>query len=66
MSPDSFSEYDDAVLQVVTGEEGLHDTPIVTQMDFGHTDPMCVLPYGIKAEIDPVGKRVSLLENAVA
>jgi muramoyltetrapeptide carboxypeptidase LdcA involved in peptidoglycan recycling len=28
-------------------EEGLTDLPIVTHMDFGHTDPMFVVPYGV-------------------
>jgi muramoyltetrapeptide carboxypeptidase LdcA involved in peptidoglycan recycling len=50
---------------VVTREEGLADLPIVTQMDFGHTDPMFVLPYGVRAEIDSENKRVAILENAV-
>ena len=41
-----FPEYDNAILQVVAEEEGLSDLPVVTQMDFGHTDPMFILPYG--------------------
>ena len=60
-----FEEYDDAILQVVRDEEGLSDLPIVTQMDFGHTDPMFVLPYGVQAEIDCDKKRFTILENAV-
>jgi muramoyltetrapeptide carboxypeptidase LdcA involved in peptidoglycan recycling len=34
-------------------------------MDFGHTSPMVVLPYGLQAEIDAQGKPFSILENAV-
>jgi muramoyltetrapeptide carboxypeptidase LdcA involved in peptidoglycan recycling len=50
--PDQFDEYDQAILQVVRDEEGLLEIPIIPHMDFGHTDPMIVLPYGIQAEID--------------
>ena len=46
-------------------EEGLTELPVISGMDFGHTDPMFVLPYGIKAEIDCDNKRFSILENAV-
>jgi muramoyltetrapeptide carboxypeptidase LdcA involved in peptidoglycan recycling len=35
-------------------------------MDFGHTDPMFVLPYGVQAEIDCGAGRFAILESAVA
>ncbi|HEY5730607.1 MAG TPA: S66 peptidase family protein [Anaerolineales bacterium] len=60
-----FEEYDQVILQVVRDEEGLEDLPIITNMDFGHTDPMFVLPYGVQAEIDCENQRFSILENAV-
>jgi muramoyltetrapeptide carboxypeptidase LdcA involved in peptidoglycan recycling len=60
-----FEEYDQAILQVVNHEEGLTQLPVVTNMDFGHTSPMFVLPYGVQAEIDAESKRFSILENAV-
>ena len=62
---DKFPEYDQAILQVICDEQGLTELPIVTGMDFGHTSPMFVLPYGIQAEIDSENKRFSILENAV-
>ena len=62
---DKFEEYDRAILQVVREEERLTDLPIVTNMDFGHTSPMFVLPYGLQAEIDCENQRFSILENAV-
>ncbi len=64
--PERFGEYDAALLQVVAQEEGLTTLPIVTGMDFGHTDPMLVLPYGVEAEIDCEQGRVSICESAVA
>jgi muramoyltetrapeptide carboxypeptidase LdcA involved in peptidoglycan recycling len=60
-----FDEYDEAISQVVRQEEGLTDLPIITHMDFGHTDPMFVLPYGVEAEIDCDAQRFTILENAV-
>jgi muramoyltetrapeptide carboxypeptidase LdcA involved in peptidoglycan recycling len=47
----SFGAYDMA-LREVCRELGLESLPVVTQMDFGHTDPMFVIPYGVEAEID--------------
>jgi muramoyltetrapeptide carboxypeptidase LdcA involved in peptidoglycan recycling len=56
-------EYDDAVLGVVRDEFGLA-TPIIAGMDFGHTDPFFVLPYGVNAEIDCDARRFSFAESA--
>ena len=46
LNPASFADYDAALLQVIRDEEGLADLPIVTHMDFGHTDPMMTLAMG--------------------
>lgn len=65
LSPNRFGEYDDAILRVVRTEEGLTELPIITQMDFGHTDPMFVLPYGVQAEIDMEKQQFIICESAV-
>jgi muramoyltetrapeptide carboxypeptidase LdcA involved in peptidoglycan recycling len=65
ISPDTFGDYDRAILQVVHDEQGLTDLPVITCMDFGHTSPMFVIPYGVQAEIGCEKKRFSILENAV-
>ena len=65
IDPQTFSQYDDVLRLVVAEEEGLVDLPIITQMDFGHTDPMFVLPYGVQAEIDYDNRQFSITENAV-
>jgi muramoyltetrapeptide carboxypeptidase LdcA involved in peptidoglycan recycling len=62
---EQFGEYDEVLLQVVTGEEGLADLPIITGMDFGHTDPMFLLPYGVEAEIDCNRRLFAITEAAV-
>jgi muramoyltetrapeptide carboxypeptidase LdcA involved in peptidoglycan recycling len=63
--PETFADYDLAILKVVNDEQGLTDLPIITHMDFGHTAPMFVLPYGVQAEIDSENETFSILENAV-
>jgi muramoyltetrapeptide carboxypeptidase LdcA involved in peptidoglycan recycling len=57
-------EHDAAILRVIAEEEGL-DTPIITRMDFGHTDPMFVLPYGVRARIDCEARTFAVVESAV-
>ena len=64
--PENFKDYDKAILRVVADEEGLIDVPIVTNMDFGHTDPMFVIPYGVQAEINCHKQQFSILENSVS
>ena len=63
--PDQFPEYDIAILEVLINELDLTSLPIITNMDFGHTDPMLVLPYGIMVSIDCTRKTISITENAV-
>jgi muramoyltetrapeptide carboxypeptidase LdcA involved in peptidoglycan recycling len=63
--PKSFDAYDRAIRQVIDEEEGLRDLPVITRMDFGHTDPMFVLPFGVQAEIDCDAQVFSILEHGV-
>lgn len=58
-------EYEEALIQVINEEANLKDLPIITEMDFGHTCPTFTIPYGIKAEIDPIKKTFSIIENAL-
>ncbi len=46
------ADYDMALLGVIRGECARDDIPIISNMDFGHTDPMTVLPYGATVTID--------------
>ena len=62
---EQFDEYDQVISQVILEEEGLADLPVITHMDFGHTDPMFVLPYGIQAEIDCDTQQFTITESAV-
>jgi len=63
--PARFADYDEAVLNALD-ESGLTDLPVVCRMDFGHTDPVFILPYGVEAEIDCDSRRFTICGNAVA
>ncbi|OLS32190.1 MAG: Microcin C7 self-immunity protein MccF, partial [Candidatus Heimdallarchaeota archaeon AB_125] len=58
-------ELDLQILKVLKKEFGFSDLPIITNMDFGHTDPQFIMTLGCKAEIDCGNKTVSLIESAV-
>ncbi len=58
-------EYEEALIQVIRDEANLKELPIITEMDFGHTCPTFTIPYGIKAEINPINKTFSIVENAL-
>ena len=60
---EELEKYDAVLLSVVRDELGLKEMPILSQLDFGHTDPMFVIPYGIKAEIDCENTSLSFLES---
>ena len=60
----TYQKFDEKLLKVCK-EYGREDIPIVTNMDFGHTVPQIILPYGVLTEINPTNKTVSILENAV-
>lgn len=60
-----FAAYDEALLGVVRDELGRPDMPVVTGMDFGHTEPNSVLPLGALARVDPVARSVAILEAGV-
>ncbi|MCO4782330.1 MAG: LD-carboxypeptidase [Candidatus Cloacimonetes bacterium] len=50
-------------LQVVRDEFGCKNLAIVTNMDFGHTDPQWILPLGVEAEIDCTKQSFKLVES---
>ncbi len=57
-------EYETELLKVLD-EEGLHDLPVISRMDFGHTCPAFTIPYGRLAEINCADKTFSVLESGV-
>lgn len=65
VDPNTFHAYGDALCQTVREEYGLKHIPIVSNMDFGHTDPVFVLPLGMKIRIDSTREEVSIDAAAV-
>ena len=59
------ADFDQMLLEVIEGEFGNGDIPVVSNMDFGHTDPQFILPLGVRAEIDCERRSFRLLESPV-
>jgi muramoyltetrapeptide carboxypeptidase LdcA involved in peptidoglycan recycling len=59
------NELNQAISDVLNIEFNKSDLPIVTNMDFGHTDPQNIIPLGIQAEINIADKTVKLVEPVV-
>lgn len=62
---DSFEPYAKAIRQIVSDKYNLPDLPIVYGLNFGHSSPICILPYGAKAELDIDNLSFSILESGV-
>lgn len=58
-------KYDEILRAVIADEFGVKNIPIISQMDFGHCDPMLVMPYGREVEINSEHETVAVLESAV-
>ncbi len=56
--------YDAAILRALE-EDGLTELPVLADLDFGHTDPIFTLPYGVVAEINCTKATLSLTESGV-
>ncbi|QCR32488.1 S66 peptidase family protein [Lysinibacillus sp. SGAir0095] len=59
-----YEEYKE-VIQTVMKEFGLEDLPIIYNMNFGHTEPKFILPYGRLAKINCDNRTFTILENGV-
>lgn len=60
-----YEEYKKVIIKVIREELGLKELPIVLNMNFGHTAPMMILPYGAMAEINCEENKFSILEAGV-
>jgi len=59
-------ELDKAIIDIVAGEFSCPNLSIVTNMDFGHTDPQMILPLGVRAQLDSHAKTFRLVEGALS
>lgn len=54
------------VYKTVIGEEAKRpNLPIMYNVNFGHTSPTAIIPYGIECELDCKEKQIKLLESPV-
>ncbi|MBU0981198.1 LD-carboxypeptidase [Patescibacteria group bacterium] len=54
------SELEKMIIEIVIGEFGAKSMPIITNMDFGHTDPQLILPLGLEVLINTDKKTIKL------
>ncbi len=55
----------DETVKLAISEAGRPDMPVITNCDFGHTDPQWLLPIGCMVEVDVQRNRITLAESAV-
>jgi len=51
------------ITAIVASEFGRPDLPVITNVDIGHTDPKLIVPIGARVRVDPLLKRITLLES---
>ncbi|MFC4559040.1 S66 peptidase family protein [Virgibacillus kekensis] len=59
-----YEEYKESIRQVMY-EYKLESLPILYNLNFGHTEPKCVFPYGVMAEINCDRESFSIIESGV-
>ena len=52
-------------IRVAVAAYGREDLPILYGLNFGHTVPICIIPYGAEAEICCEQRRFAVLEAGV-
>jgi muramoyltetrapeptide carboxypeptidase LdcA involved in peptidoglycan recycling len=45
----SFDAYAQGLREIISGKYGLKDLPVMADLNFGHTSPVFILPYGAEA-----------------
>lgn len=59
-----YEEYKD-VYRKVLKEFDRVDMPVLYNVNFGHSSPIGIIPYGIECELDVDNKKIILLESVV-
>lgn len=60
-----YEEYKEVYKKVIGEKAKRPNLPIIYNVNFGHSYPRCILPYGIMAEINCNNKTIKLLESPV-
>lgn len=59
-----YEPYKEAFRTVVGNESGHPELPILFNVNFGHAEPIGIIPYGVKCRVDANRKTLTLLEPA--
>ena len=59
-----YEPYKEVYRKVVGFEAGHPELPILYNVNFGHAEPIGVLPIGVRCRLDADRKRLTLLESA--
>jgi len=62
-SNDEKYELDQEIIKIVINEFECRDLNIITNIEFGHTDPRHILPLGVNMRIDPVKEELFFTES---
>lgn len=60
-----FGSYAEIIRHIVTYKYHCADLPIMADLNFGHSSPVFILPYGAQAELDIDSLRFSITESGV-
>jgi muramoyltetrapeptide carboxypeptidase LdcA involved in peptidoglycan recycling len=58
-----FEEEKNEIVRTISDQYGLMDLPVLYGLNFGHSSPICMLPYGAMAKINSDSKTFSILES---
>lgn len=61
-----YEPYKDVYKTVVGGEAGHPELPILYNVNFGHAEPIGIIPYGVRCRLDADRKTLTLLEPATS
>ena len=59
-----YEEYKEVFIKVLK-EFNRTDMPVLYNVNFGHSSPIGIIPYGVMCELDADNKRITLLESVV-
>ena len=60
-----YEDYKEVLKTVVELEAKRPNLPIIYNVNFGHNEPIGIIPYGVKCELDCDNKKITLLESGV-
>jgi len=59
-----FKENDSLEMIIEEATKG-YDFPVISGVDFAHTDPLITIPLGVRCRMDPENQRIEMMESAV-